>query len=124
MTADGGGLALGTGATLTGRYFQIGQLVVVQSKIQFGTASVTPGTGYYRITLPVLVNASQLAIGGHAQLIDSSTGTRRMGTLSISGANDNVVIFVDSATDFVTAANPWTWAASDTLEFSAIYQSE
>lgn len=123
LTASSVNPGLGTSPTQTGRWKALATgLVVFNARIIFGTGSPTAGTGIYSVSLPP-VNASTTigTIVSIVTLFDSSSSTRQVGALVIASAT-TAQIWAHGATSSVTNAAPWTWAASDQINFAGIYE--
>lgn len=111
---------LGTGSTTTGRWLQVGSLVVGHGRIKFGTSGVAAGTGAYRVELPV-ATATADAIVGSGFILDSSTGGSRACALRRALVANRASLWV---TDAEVAHNvPWTWAANDEILFQFAYEA-
>lgn len=116
---------MGTGGTpVTGGYYKIvdGQCTF-NGSVQFGTTGVAAGSGNYRITgLPVVPKAGRSTfLSGKGRLTDASVPTTAEPHMLV---DDSGVIefrypaaYPTGADTRVGAALPWTWAASDRLEF-------
>jgi hypothetical protein len=82
-------LTLGTGASVVGRYTQIGKSVTYQGNVVFGTG-FNPGTGSYYISLPIpfyQFTNNDTAIGT-AYVVDSDTNTTYSMTCNVQGSNN------------------------------------
>lgn len=65
---------LGTGASQSGRYMQVGKTAIVRAAIAFGTAGVAVGSGAYYISLPATITpvTGAFAVVGTGYYFDSS----------------------------------------------------
>lgn len=115
-----------TNWTQTGYFMQAGKLVIAKLLLTAG-ASMTAGSGTYRIALPVNANT---AIGtqyiGTLTLRDASTGNTFYAQAAVS--NTAYITLNYAATYGGGAANvannaPWTWAASDFIAATIIYEA-
>lgn len=127
LTASSSNPTLGTGNVAVGKYTYLpGGMIKYRFYVQFGTASVATGSGTYQISLP-LTAADALAGAsvedcGSGIVRDSSGATQRQATLVIlSSTLDKLIMYADDVP--VTAVAPWTWAASDYLTGSIVYQA-
>lgn len=115
---------LGTGSTVSGRYNQIGKLVVAQTTIIFGSASVGAGSGAYRVALPVAAQAAETILGT-GMLYDSSAAQMKHITAIFISSTTAALYLGDAAAAVfeVTHANPWTWAANDQIWVKFSYEA-
>ncbi len=133
LTASVGNPNVGSGFTATGRYANVGKLVHCYGKIVFGTGgSVSAGSGVYRVTLPAASGASDIASSplGDGWVYDSSAAVLYPVTPFLSVVSDAYMQFLYSgvSSTLVVAANitdaaPFTWAASDEIHWSILYES-
>jgi len=119
-------LTVGDG-TQTARYIQIGKLVVASNRLVFG--STTAITGSISSSVPVagsttgnVIPVGQVSFGDtgtatHLGFIRMNTGATSLGifTLGVGGASPTVGL--------VSATAPFTWVATDTIEFQITYQA-
>jgi len=120
---------LGTGSSATGRFVQVGKLVVAQGGFSFGTAGVAAGSGNYVISLPVTADTtlSNRPIGAWVPF-DSSAGAGNALCLAFLTASTTMqarypATWPNGATTPISNAAPWVWAASDTINFSIVYEA-
>ena len=124
LTAATTNPTLGTGSTAGGIYVQQGKLVIARFALGFGTSGAAAGTGEYYVSLPVTSTTANGNNMGGISLFDNSTVTSkaeiatRQSSTTVKISNSGV-----AGTSFVTAASPWTWAASDTLQGLLIYEA-
>lgn len=85
LSASGGGTALGTGGTITGRYVRHGRRVTVMTDFAYGSSGASFGSGSVRLSVPVTpVNANFIGI---ARLVDVSVPTNYVSTADLYNAN-------------------------------------
>ena len=115
-----------TNWTQTGYYVRAGKLVIAKFTVQAG-GSMTAGSGTYRIALPANGNTtlgSQYL--GTITLRDASSGNTFYAQAAL--ADTAYVVLNYAATYGGGAANatntaPWTWAASDTISGTIMYEA-
>lgn len=112
---------LGTGSTAEGYYKQVGKLVVWWARLVFGTGAAA-GTGSYRVSLPVTAVTRTGAVFGQGILYDDSASTAAL-TVCKFVSTTTVEMLIGSATEVVSDANPWTWAQSDYITLSGMYEA-
>lgn len=129
LTASTTNPTLGTGSTASGYYSQFGKFVFYRFYIAFGTSGVNAGSGTYRISLPV--NASTAGGAGPTTIgsmfiFDSSTSNAYTGMMG-NVANQTYISDIYYAQGGALAAlahnAPWTWAASDQIRGSLVYEA-
>ena len=136
LTASTTNPTLGSGSSATGYYKRLGHRVEGYATIQFGSAGVAAGSGYYGLLLPVEpVNRTQAI--GIGYVIDNSDNVRFLvASAAVStplwAANTSKAIIVVSnaaGAGFFTGANPvgaaapWTWAENDQLLVTFSYEA-
>jgi hypothetical protein len=115
-----------TNWTQTGFYMRAGKLIICKFKLTAG-ASMTAGSGTYRIALPVSANTTIADIDAGLVIgYDNSTGN--FAQFSGYVANTAYISLGYGATylgAFTTAGNaaPWTWAANDFIRGQVIYEA-
>ena len=115
-----------TNWTQTGYYMQAGKLVHVKGTLTAG-ASMTEGTGTYRIALPV--NASTTLANALCEssvnLYDSNANIAwSTGFVWIANTAYCQIQMGNGAASVNVAHNaPWTWAASDIIQFAFTYEA-
>lgn len=115
-----------TNWTQTGYYMRAGKLVHVKFSLTAG-ASMTAGSGTYRIALPV--NASTALANAVCQsslnLYDSSGNIAwSTGFLWVAAAAYVQMQYANGAASVNIANNaPWTWAANDIIEGAFTYEA-
>lgn len=115
-TGSGGNPDIGNG-TLNARYIQFGKLVWIDLHIVFGSTT-SAGTGSWSFSLPVTAaNANGQSMS--CVLFDSGTNYRTgVGFLSSTTILRGMI---DSASDYVGAGVPITWASGDEIRISGWY---
>ena len=115
-----------TNWTQTGYYCRVGKLVIAKGTLTAG-AAMTAGSGTYRIALPV--NA-QTALGnavleGSTYLYDNSTGNAYSIAVPYAANTAYIqLVYGTGGTGGTVAHNaPWTWAASDSIQFAFSYEA-
>lgn len=110
--------AIGNGV-ITARSMQVGKTVFVAGRILMGSTT-TFGTGAWRLSLPA--NAQNSINGaGSVWFFDASVAAnRKPGAIWLGGAG--VMAFAGDTGD-VDATNPFTWASTDQLRFSFVYEA-
>lgn len=126
LTASVTNPTLGSGSGATGVYQQIGKLVVVQLKFQFGSSGVNAGSGLYSISVPVTGDAygsvGYPALGSAGFVDDASTGARKMVACFFDNLDRDKIDLTTEGGN-VTNSAPWTWAASDQILLGFFYQA-
>ncbi len=136
LTASTTNPTLGSGSSATGYYKRLGHRVEGYATIQFGSAGVAAGSGYYGLLLPVEPVNRNHAIG-IGYLVDYSDNVRFLvASAAVSpplwAANTSKAIIVVSnaaGAGFFTGANPvgaaapWTWAENDQLMVTFSYEA-
>ena len=126
---SGTGWALGNG-TATARYAKIGHdVLVVEVAITFGSTS-TFGTGNLTVSLPAAGGAGfvNTTPRGNALFFHSASGVYAYGVCDMANdANDLAFRAYNVSGAFIILANvtntvPFTWAASDALQFQAVLE--
>jgi hypothetical protein len=119
-----------TGWTTDGAYYRLGALVQVRFQLIPG-ASMTAGSGNYRISLPLPATSPGQGgfFAGRAALYDTSTGARASVDMLIpNGISDYVegrypATWPNGASTPVSNSAPWTWAASDEIIGALTYET-
>ena len=118
---------LGATGTATGWYQQIGKLVNGWAKITFGGAGADPGSGLYKIDLPVTASGNIPAdtsggcsIGSGRLYDDSGSDTWLIDAFLASTSNMRLRYDLQTGTGGVSHAAPFTFADADyiTIHFS------
>jgi hypothetical protein len=107
-----------------GHYWQFGRTIVVKTWIQFGRG-MKPGSGQYRLSLPVpaaMGSDAWLGPTGMALLHQDATNLNRNASAVL--AHPEFVAFqVDHLTGNVGHDNPWPWAEFDGFNTFLIYEA-
>jgi hypothetical protein len=134
LTASSVNPTMGTGATATGMYTRLGDLVVAYGDIRFGTAGFAAGTGTYRIGLPVAVPDNSTDIGSEMVLghwrctggglfvtddIIANSNTQYMtARFPLAGAH----LGADTLVAHNQPAAPWAWGNNYRISFAVSYR--
>ncbi len=115
-----------TNWTQTGYYMQAGKLVVAKFVLTAG-GSMTKGSGTYRVALPVNANTAMGSLYiGTVTLRDASTGNTYYPQAAVTNTAyitlNYAATYGGGAAD-VTDTAPWTWAASDTISATIVYEA-
>ena len=122
LTASTTNPTLGTGSTAAGRYGRINKTVFGNCRIFFGTSGVSAGSGFYFVSLPVTAQGVGV-VAGSGYVYDASTGLVRHVSIAIDSTS-RVALYLENQTNYaVSSTNPWTWAASDQIQFSFEYEA-
>lgn len=130
ITGTSSGWTLGTGASATGKWVQIGNTVFVDGIITLGT-SPSAGANAFAIALPVNANANTIEWLGTGWYYDDS-GTDLYPCILKVGST-KIEFYFNKATSSTgptqakpvigTASNPVVPAVNDVLGFSITYQA-
>jgi hypothetical protein len=118
LTASSSNPTLGSGGTITGRYVQIGKLVIATANIIFGSSGVGAGSGTYQIDLPV--NSTGVTFMGSGRVFDSGGSVHGVAAPIVTAADQMLVLYNGA---IVTHAVPWTWAANDVINLTISYEA-
>lgn len=122
-TSSGTAPALGNG-TLTGRYIQVGKVVVVNIYLLFGSTT-TPGTGVWFFSLPVTADNAVVAHGS-AILGDSGVSSYMGVARQETTTTFSIPVYAGAAGGSVSNASvgvPFTWGVADFLQATLPYQA-
>jgi hypothetical protein len=115
-----------TNWTQTGYYCQVGKLVHVKGKLLAG-ASMTAGSGTYRVALPATANTSisDIVLGGTLYAWDNSAGVGYTIGVCYLGSSTYFQMFHANnyGANIYTNTVPWTWAANDFIQFAFTYEA-
>jgi hypothetical protein len=114
LTASPTSPTLGSGSTVVGSWFRVGKHVVVRGSITFGSSGVNAGSGNYFLSLPFTAAGNWI---GFAWVFDNSTGEGRLAAIRSDG-----LMWGNGAFAALSNSNPWTWAASDQIQFNLSYE--
>jgi hypothetical protein len=119
----GTGFALGSGGSQVGRYIVInGKTVIFHGTITFGTG-LTIGTGPHSVTLPSPAAYTTAGIQPvNVRLVAGSS--YYMGAGEIYSSTQFYVKYTgtNGAETALTSTAPFTWAATNTISFSGVYE--
>jgi hypothetical protein len=123
-TASTSNPGIGNG-TLAGRYKQVGKTVFVNIQLVIGS-STTLGTGYWQFSLPVTAQSTNAVI---LNGIFSQPGTQFLQGSAITSYDNNTGYVVPllnngaSGSTTITSSSPFSWATSNILTLSGMYES-
>ncbi len=116
------GWAEGDG-TLTASYAELGKLVFVKFNFVYGGTSTSASP----LSIPLPVNAATTGfVGMNGMLTDSNTGNIAPAAVEITGAGTFTLRPMSSVTQLdgaVENGTPWTWATSDVVSASFVYEA-
>lgn len=116
--ASGGGQSLGNG-TLSGRYWQLGKLVIAQWNLTFGSTSSAGSSGYWTFTFPVPQDTAQQIWSGSARTYNSGVGGPY---IAFPFPDTNTTLRVNTYDgNVVGVGSPFAWATSDSLMIQLMY---
>jgi hypothetical protein len=122
LTASITNPTLGTGSTAAGRYGRINKTVFGNCRLFFGSSGTSAGSGFYFVSLPITAQASGV-LAGSGYVYDSSTGLVRQVSIALD-TTSRISLYLDNATNYaVSSTNPFTWAASDQIQFIFEYEA-
>lgn len=113
---------LGTSPTQEGYWCRLGNVIFGTARITFGTGSPTAGSGVYQISMPPAAPVQRSQVIGHGYIYDSNVPALWQCSLRMSGANAIMAVTATANTHNVTNAVPFTWAASDQIVLSFMYE--
>lgn len=130
LTGTTSGGTVGNG-TITGRYTQLGDLVIVMISLVWGSTT-SAGVGSAQMSLPVTARATTPGMVGTATLLDASggangryspSGVQLQSTttcIMIAGGAGGVATNIGS---LVSATVPQTWTTSDEWRYHLAYEA-
>lgn len=124
LTASVTNPTLGTGSAAVGRYGRVNKTVFGQLAINFGTAGVNQGSGFYFVSVPLTTQASGTTIG-HGYVFDASASLVRH-VVALMDNQNRMGLWIDNSTNFaVSATNPFAggFAASDQIRVTFEYEA-
>lgn len=124
LTASVTNPTLGTGSAAVGRYGRVNKTVFGQLAINFGTAGVNQGSGFYFVTVPITAQASGTTIG-HGYVFDASASLVRH-VVALMDNTTRMGLWIDNSTNFaISATNPFAggFAASDQIRVVFEYEA-
>jgi len=110
LTADGGGLSLGSTGTATGRFARLGATVWWSAEYAAAGSGVSAGTGVWRVSFPVAPVAERVV--AHGWLFN--------GVHRIVGVHGTQALIEHGAAAPLAAP---TWAAGHALVLSGTYEA-
>jgi hypothetical protein len=110
--------SIGNG-TIHGHYTREGRTVTATVTITMGS-STTYGTGTWKVSLPFTRAAVNPRATGALFMFDSGT-IFRSGVALVDGGADFAQFVTDSAVNFLSATEPFTWAVNDSFSFTISY---
>lgn len=121
--ATGTAVSLGNG-TIVGRYYQVGKLVVASVRLLAGSTT-TFGTGTYSFTLPVAAatTSSLFRVGSGYCRDTSATSAGHFPAIAIIDTASPSVAILANVNAIVGATTPFTWANTDHLQFTIVYEA-
>lgn len=123
LTASGSNPTMGSGASATGRYVQIGKLVHFYANVAFGSSGAAAGSGDYRISLPVNAAAASNTIVGSGWLFDAAGVGVRTFVVEIGAAGYVHMRLDSSGTALISATSPMTPGNGDTYRVAGTYEA-
>ena len=111
-----GSVTIGNG-TLTGNYFQLNDLVVVQYLFTWGSTTSSTTSGLWLFSVPV-ANATRGNATG--RILDAGSTYYRV--TGLASTNKMVLQATDTGSE-VARTVPMTWATGDTLNCTFIYEA-
>jgi hypothetical protein len=114
-TSTGSAPSLGNG-TISGRYMRAGKLVIYRGRLDMGSTT-TFGTGIWNFSLPATFDTNSGHVGT-AYLSDAS-GQSYPAATAFFGS----ILFITANAGNVTATVPFTWANTDNLAWTVVYQA-
>lgn len=130
ITAASGGLVLGTGNAVGGRYtLRNGNWCDCQGLIKWGSTGLAAGTGSYSITLP-FNRANTLTAGdvplGTCRVLDSSVPAAYLGVPFGSAAASTMQILMGGTPSVgpsqMAPTIPMAWATNDVIAWNITYE--
>ena len=117
-----------TNWTQTGYYMRAGKLVICKFILTAG-ASVTAGSGTYRVALPVNANTtgSIEVSASSSMIVDASTGNIATPTIIINNASylewRYPATYPTGTSTAVSNSAPFTWASGDVIRGALVYEA-
>lgn len=106
--------------TITGAYCQIGKTVFGRVNIVAGSTT-TFGSGSYFISMPVTARITDQPVG-HGFFVDASLGVRYSVILTPASTTNLWIRYSAQPVD-ANATTPFTWAQSDEISVSFVYEA-
>ena len=114
--SGGGSVTIGNG-TLTGNYFRIQKLVIVNYVLTWGSSTSTTCSGLWLFSVPVGNATRGNAFG---RILDAGNTYYRV--TGLAGSNKMVLQATDTGSE-VQNTIPMTWATNDTLVVTFVYET-
>jgi len=115
-----------TNWTQTGYYMRVGKLVHVKGTLTAG-ASMTAGSGTYRIALPVSASTTlaNAVCNSTVNIYDANANIAWSTAFAwIANAAYVQLQYANGAASVnVTSTTPWTWQANDIIQFAFTYEA-
>lgn len=126
-TLSGTGWVKGSG-TITGRYVQLGKIVMAEIVYVFNTGTGgTAGTGAPTVSLPIAANTTITPNPAQVTVLDTSTGALYMGQGSIGSTGVTGLVGLASGTytqlTSIAAGVPMVWANGDEIRWNIHYEA-
>jgi hypothetical protein len=125
-TLSGTGWVKGSG-TITGRYVQLGKIVMVEIQYTFSTAGGgAAGSAVPTVSLPVNANTTISPNPAQVTISDASAGTFiGQGSIGSTGVTANVVEASGTYASLTgcRAGVPMTWATGDEIRWNLTYEA-
>jgi hypothetical protein len=119
--------SLGSGSNFiqSGRYFQLGKLIVAEFTLGFGNTGMAGGNGDYTIGLPVASKNLSTEEGvGQGWVWDVSTSTMGLCYFRTYLSTTKAFIYYTGTSPFqATHATPWVWASGDAIQGLLMYEA-
>ena len=112
----GGSVTIGNG-TLTGNYFRIQKLVIVNYVLSWGSTTTTTASGLWLFSVPV-GNATR----GNAFGRITDAGATYYRVLGLASSNKMILQATDTGSE-VQNTIPMTWATNDYLNVTFVYET-
>lgn len=116
-----GGFNAGSGATLVGRWTQIGKTVHFRARITLGTGfTIGSAAG---LSLPVNYNNTTANSNVFSVLGSTGVNTWLGGASTSSTACSAYIIGTNGQAGAITSTQPFVWKATDTLDVTGTYEA-
>lgn len=122
-TSTGGSQpSLGNGA-ISGRYIQVGKLVVFRIYLGIGSTT-TFGSAAWKFSLPVACSSSTPPMASSSFALDSSAGNTLYGLFgTVDSGNGVVPVTVGQPCAYLDGNVPFVWASGDNLYINGTYEA-
>jgi hypothetical protein len=114
--------AIGNG-TLVGKYLRVGNFCYVRIRLQLGSTSTT-GSGNWRFALPFTAQTNSLNDGAPAGGYSEDNGVAGYRIVACAIPTDGTYVEPQNGTgnSSYSSTIPFTWANTDYLQFSIVYE--